>query len=192
MNYNERPKINPKIIFNNIDSSVKTALIIGKNNSDIVEILKSKKVNIDEFQKDNEKEIINFLNDKEDNTYDIIILNFELSNFHKIRIIINLLIDKSLCSIIRFRSHNVNKTKITKKDKIDKIIKVENINIIRKFYAKQNFVSKSIFFKPLSYYTVYFITKNKLALNFEPSYTDKIKNILLYKKRSEKLLINKK
>ncbi len=192
MSYNDRPKINPKIIFNNVDSNIDNALIIGNNNSDIVEILKSKKIDVEEFQNNKEKEILDFLNSKENNKYNVIIFNFELSNFHRLRIIINALLAKSNYCIIRFRNHNVSNTKITKKDRIYKIINIEKINVLKKFYSKKNFVSKSILFKPFSYYTVYFITKDKPALNFELSFIGKIKKILLSLKRSEKLVINKK
>ena len=41
--YKSRPKINPKIIFNYLLPDTKKALIIGNNNSDIIEILKELK-----------------------------------------------------------------------------------------------------------------------------------------------------
>ena len=192
MNYNNRPKINPKIIFNNVDSTVKNALIIGSNNSDIVEILKAKKISVSEFSNHEEKEILDFLESKEDNKYDIIILNYELSNFHGIKNLINSMVAKGGYVIIRFRNHNVSKVKISKKGKIYKIINDEKITIFKKFYSKYNFVSKSILFKPFAYCTVLFITKNKFALNFEPCFWGKIKKLIVSKKHSEKLVINKK
>ena len=42
--YKSRPKINPKIIFNYLLPDTKKALIIGNNNSDIIEILKQKRI----------------------------------------------------------------------------------------------------------------------------------------------------
>ena len=91
MNYKTRPKINPKIIFNNLLPDTKTSLIIGKNNSDIVEILKSKKIEYKEFQDEDEKTIVEFLSQQEDKKYDAAIFNFELCNYHRLKNIINLL-----------------------------------------------------------------------------------------------------
>ncbi len=192
MNYKTRPKINPKIIFNNLLPDTKTSLIIGKNNSDIVEILKSKKIEYKEFQDEDEKAIVEFLSQQEDKKYDVAIFNFELCNYHRLKNIINLLLNKSNYSIIRFRNHNVSPVKITKKRRICRIIRHEKINVFKKFYSKKNFVTKNILFKPFAYYTVYFMTKNKPALNFEICITDKIKKILFSKKEAEKLVINKK
>lgn len=192
MNYKIRPKINPKIIFNNLLPDTKTSLIIGKNNSDILEILKSKKIEYKEFQDENEKAIVEFLSEQEDRKYDVIIFNFELCNYDKLKNIINLLLDKSNYSVIRFRNHDISPTKITKKRRIYEIISHEKINVFKKLYSKKNFFTKNILFKPFAYCTIYFMTKNKPALNFEICITDRIKKILFSKKVSEKLVINKK
>ncbi len=192
MNYKTRPKINPKIIFNDILPDTKTSLIIGKNNSDIVEILKSKQIEYTEFQDESEGAIFEFLNEQNDKSYDAIIFNFELCNYHRLENIINLLLNKSKYSIIRFRNHDINSTKITKKKTIYKIFKSQKINIIKRFYSKQNFFTKNILFRPFAYYTICFITKDKPSLNFEVSIVSKIKKLLFLKHGTEKLVINKK
>lgn len=192
MNYKTRPKINPKIIFDNLLPNTKTALIIGKNNSDIVEILKMKKIEFKEFQNDDEKAIIEFLSMQDDKSFDIIMFNLELCNYHKLKTMINLFLSKSDYSIIRFRNHDASPSKITKKEKIYKIIKSQKINVLKKFYSKNNFFTKNILFKPFSYCSIYFIRKNKPALNFEFCVIDKIKKFLFSKRRIEKLVINKK
>lgn len=158
--YNTRPKINPKVIFSDILEDTKNSLVIGSNNSDIVEILKQKRIKLEEFEIDDENKIIEFLSDKDDKNYDSIILNFELCNYNKIKDLLNKLLEKSKYSIIRFRNHN-HHNKITKKKMIAKIIKSENIYVIKKFYSKRNFVSKSIFFRPFAYYSIYFIAKEE-------------------------------
>ena len=58
--YKNRPKINPKIIFNYLLPDTKKALIIGNNNSDIIEILKQKRITFSENR--NIKEIYNVCN----------------------------------------------------------------------------------------------------------------------------------
>ena len=178
MYYKSRPKINSKIIFNNMPRGTKNALIIGNNNSDIIEILKLREIAFDELISVDEMEIINFLSYLEDKKYEVIILNLEMCNFYKIRKIIEMLITKSFYSIVRFRNNN-HDNKITKKKKINNIIKVDRINIIKKFYGRKNFVFVNPLFKYFSYYTVYFLTKNKLGLNFELSMNDKIKKYFL-------------
>jgi len=175
--YKSRPKINSKIIFNSIPVNTKNALVIGENSSDIIEVLKSKKISTEEFQEKNEPKILNFLNKYEDNKFEVIILNIELSDFHDIKTIISTLINKSNYSVIRFRNNNHNK-KITKKTLINNIIKKQNISIFNKVFGKKNKISSSIFFKPFAYYTVYFITKNTYAINFGLSPLEKIKKFL--------------
>lgn len=177
INYKSRPKINSKIIFNNILDNTKNALVIGENDSDIIEILKSKKISVDEFIEKDETKILNFLYTHEDNKFEVIILNFELCDFQNISTIISTLINKSNYSVIRFRNNNHDK-KTTKKTLINNIIKQQKINIFKKIFGKKNKISSSILFKPFAYYTVYFITKNTYAINFGLSPLDKIKKFL--------------
>ncbi|HSQ97954.1 MAG TPA: hypothetical protein VLL98_04510 [Rickettsiales bacterium] len=182
-NYKRRSKINPKIIFNNILKNTQNALVIGENNFDIVEVLKSKNIILKELEENKENKIINSLENFEDNKFEVIILNLELSNFEDIKSIILNLINKSNYCVIRFRNNNHDE-KITKKVLINKIIKDENIKIFKKIFGKQNKISNSIFFKPFAYYTVYFITKNTYATNFELSLMERIKSFII--------LLNKK
>lgn len=191
MNYNSRPKINSKIIFNHVPENTKNVLIIGENNSDIVEIIKQKKIKFDELHSGDEREILNYLSEKQDKKISIIILNLELCNFANIEKIINAVTDKSEYSIIRFRN-KTKKSKVSKRKKICGILNSNRINILKKFYSKKNFVSSSLLFKPFSYYSVYFISRDKPALNHEPSFVEKIKNLILSKKEMTKLAIMKK
>ncbi|MDD2839766.1 MAG: hypothetical protein PHY80_01375 [Rickettsiales bacterium] len=177
INYKSRPKINSKIIFNNVPKNTKNALVIGENSSDIIEVLKSKKITTSEFTENDEKKILNFLNKHEDNKFELIILNSELCDFQDINTIISTLINKSNYSVIRFRNNNHNK-KITKKTLINNIIKQQKISIFKKIFGKQNKISNSIIFKPFAYYTVYFITKNTYAINFVLTPLEKIKSFL--------------
>lgn len=190
-NYKHRPKINPKIIFNNINKEVRSVLIIGNDNSDVLELLKFKNIPNKEFLEIKEINIINFLLDQEDNKFDLIIFNLELSNFFKIKQIIELLLKKGSRVVIRFRNKNHGKHKTTKRKIINQIIKKDKITILEKIYSKYNFFSECFLFKPFAYYTVYFITKNDLALNFELSFFNKLKKII-FLKREAKLIINKK
>lgn len=176
-NYKTRSKINSKIIFNEISENTKSALVIGNNNSDLVEVLKLKKVPVQEFNETNEKELINFLNNLDENKFELIILNYELSNFYNIKFIIDKIVEKSSYGVIRFRNNNHN-GKQTKKKLINKILKKDNINIFKRIYGKMNIVSSCILFKPFAYYSVYFISKNKYATNTILSPINKIKNYL--------------
>ena len=181
MNYKSRPKINSKIIFNNIPKGTKNVLVIGNNNSDIIEILRVKGINFDESNSCDEQEILDYLSYIDDNKFEVIILNLELSNFCKIRKIIEAVVAKSVYALIRFRNNNHN-NKITKKEKINNIIKVDKIAIIKKVYGRKNFITENVILKYFTYYTVYFITKNKLGLNYELSLTNKIKKFFLQKR----------
>lgn len=176
-NYNSRPKINSKIIFNNIPKNTKNALVIGNNSSDITEVLKSKGIIFDELSENNETKILKFLNEYDDNKFEVIILNLELSDFHNINVVISTIIKKSNYSVIRFRNNNHNK-KTTKKVLINNIIKQQNISVFKRVFGKKNKISNSIFFKPFAYYTVYFITKNTYAINFGLSPLEKIKRLI--------------
>ena len=187
MNSNTKLTINSKIIKNIVDSSINTILIIGKNNDYLLNKLKNK--HIDEFTEDYENKILDFLNELNDEKYDIIILNIELYKFKNINLIINLLLDKGLYSIIQFKN---NKKEFFKQTKISNIIKSEKASIIKKFYVNNKIVLNNILFKPFSKYIAYLITKNKLAINLELSLIDKIKKTILFNNREEKLLINKK
>lgn len=177
INYRSRPKINSKIIFNNIPSNTKNALVIGENSSDIIEVLKTKKISLDEFVEKDERKILNFLDTYEDNKFEVIILNLELCDFQNISAIISTLINKSSYSVVRFRNNNHNE-KITKKTLINNIIKQQSISVFKKIFGKKNKISNNILFKPFAYYTVYFITKNTYAINFSLSPLDKIKKFL--------------
>lgn len=176
-NYKTRSKINSKIIFNKVSEKTKSALVIGNNNSDLVEVLKLKNVPVKEFNETNEKELINFLNNLDENKFELIVLNYELSNFYNVKCIIEKIVEKSNYSIIRFRNNNHN-GKQTKKKLINKILKKDNINIFKRIYGKMNIVSSCILFKPFAYYSVYFISKNKYATNTILSPINKIKNYL--------------
>lgn len=176
-NYKHRPKINPKIIFNNVENNTSNALIIGENNSDIIEILISKNVKFDEIVEKNEIKILKSLEEFEDDKFEVIIFNLELSNFHNIQLIISKLIQKSNYSIVRFRNNDHGRKK-TKKSIINNIIKQENIKVFKKVFGRKNRISESILFKPFAYYTVYFITKNTYAVNFELSLVEKIKKLM--------------
>ena len=114
-NYKTRPKINSKIIFYHLLSNTKSALVVGNNNSDILEILKQRKISYTEFKEIAENDIINLLENKKDKSLDCIILNLELCNYHKLKTILSLLVQKSNYALIRFRNHNISSTKVTKK-----------------------------------------------------------------------------
>lgn len=192
-NYKSRPKINPKIIFDYLLPDTKKALIIGNNNSDIIEILKQKRIAFFENRTVEEKQLIEYLETLQNKEFSVIILNLELCNYHKINTILKLLIDKSSYSIIRFRNHNVNVLKVSKKKRIKKLIRRYNINIIKKFYGRKNYIYRNFLFSRITYYTVYFITRDTVHLNYEISFTEKIKNFLLsFRKESVRLIINKK
>lgn len=191
-NYKTRPKINSKIIFYHLLPNTKNALIIGNNNSDILEILKQKKISSTECREMDENNIISFLENKKDKSLDCIILNLELCNFHKLKAILSLLVRKSNYALIRFRNHNISSNKVTKKKRIEKIIYKEKIDVIKKFYGKKNFVCSCFPFKFFSYYTVYFIQRDQLMVTYEISLTEKLKKFILsFKKRTLKLIINK-
>mgnify|MGYP004587420777 CR=1 FL=1 len=192
-NYKSRPKINPKIIFDYLLPDTKKALIIGNNNSDIIEILKQKRIAFFENRTVEEKQLIEYLETLQNKEFSVIILNLELCNYHKINTILKLLVDKSSYSIIRFRNHNVNVLKVSKKKRIKKLIRRYNINIIKKFYGRKNYIYRNFLFSRITYYTVYFITRDTVHLNYEISFTEKIKNFLLsFRKESVRLIINKK
>ena len=191
--YKSRPKINPKIIFNYLLPDTKKALIIGNNNSDIIEILKQKRIAFSENRNIKEKQLIEYLETLQNKEFSIIILNLELCNYNRINTILKLLVDKSNYSIIRFRNHNANTLKVSKKKKIKKLINRYKINIIKKFYGRKNYICNSCLFSYIAYYTVYFITRDAIHLNYEVSFIEKIKNILLsLKKESIRLIIRKK
>lgn len=175
--YKTRSKINSKIIFNEVSEKTKNALVIGNNNMDLIEVLKLKKISTTEFNETNEKELINFLSNLEENKFELIILNYELSNFYNIKCIIDKIVEKSNYSVIRFRNNNHN-GKQTKKKLINRILKKENINIFKKVYGKMNTISSCILFKPFAYYSVYFISKDKYATNTILSPINKIKSYL--------------
>ena len=175
-NYKSRPKINPKIIFDYLLPDTKKALIIGNNNSDIIEILKQKRIAFFENRKVEEKQLIEYLETLQNKEFSVIILNLELCNYHKINTILKLLVDKSSYSIIRFRNHNVNVLKVSKKKRIKKLIRRYNINIIKKFYGRKNYIYRNFLFSRITYYTVYFITRDTVHLNYEISFTEKIKS----------------
>ena len=179
--YKNRPKINPKIIFNYLLPDTKKALIIGNNNSDIIEILKQKRIAFSENRNIKEKQLIEYLETLQNKEFSIIILNLELCNYNRINKILKLLVDKSNYSIIRFRNHNANTLKVSKKKKI------------KKFYGRKNYICNSFLFSYIAYYTVYFITRDAIHLNYEVSFIEKIKNLLLsLKKESIRLIIRKK
>ena len=191
--YKSRPKINPKIIFNYLLPDTKKALIIGNNNSDIIEILKQKRIAFSENRNIKEKQLIGYLETLQNKEFSIIILNLELCNYNRINKILKLLVDKSNYSIIRFRNHNANNLKVSKKKKIKKLINRYKINIIKKFCGRKNYICNSFLFSYIAYYTVYFITRDAIHLNYEVSFIEKIKNILLsLKKESIRLIIRKK
>ena len=191
--YKSRPKINPKIIFNYLLPDTKKALIIGNNNSDIIEILKQKRITFSENRNIKEKQLIEYLETLQNKEFSIIILNLELCNYNRINKILKLLVDKSNYSIIRFRNHNANTLKVSKKKKIKKLINRYKINIIKKFYGRKNYICNSFLFSYIAYYTVYFITRDAIHLNYEVSFIEKIKNLLLsLKKESIRLIIRKK
>lgn len=190
-NYKSRPKINSKIIFNDILSNTNTALVIGMNNSDIIAVLQNKKITTQELNVIDEDVIIDYLKDKNDKDFDVIIFNLELSNYRKLNTLIPLLTDKSIYAIIRYRNKN-RPYKTTKKHKINKIIKDSNINILKRLYVQKNIVSKSIFFKFFAYCTVLFITRHNIAIHTENILNDKIKKIIFNKKEIINLSINKK
>jgi len=192
MNYKTRPRINPKIIFYDLLPSTRTSLVIGKDNSDIVEVLKSKDVMYEEFKHETEGEIVEFLNGKADKKYDVLIFNSELCDYHGLRRVINLFLAKSHYSIIRFRNYNVASSKVTKRKRILKIIKFENIHVFKKIYSKKNFITKNMLFRPFSHYTVYFITKDKPVLNYAMGFIAKIKKFLFFDRNIEELVINKR
>lgn len=191
--YKSRPKINPKIIFDYLLPDTKNALIIGNNNSDIIEILKQKRIAFFESRKVEEKQLIEYLETLQNREFSVIILNLELCNYHKINTILKLLVDKSNYSIIRFRNYNINTLKVSKKQRIKKIINKYKINVLKKFYGKKNYICKSFLFSHIAYYTVYFITRDVIHLNYEISFTEKIKNFFLsLKKESIGLIIKEK
>ncbi len=87
------------------------------------------------------------------------------------------MVDKSNYSIIRFRNHNANTLKVSKKKKIKKLINRYKINIIKKFYGRKNYICNSFLFSYIAYYTVYFITRDAIHLNYEVSFIEKIRGI---------------
>lgn len=191
-NYNIRPKINSKIIFYHLLPDTKHTLLIGNNNDDILEILKQKKISCVEFKSLDEKSIIDFLEKQKDKGFDCIILNLELCNYHKLKLILSLLVEKSKYSLIRFRNHNISDKKVTKRKRIKKIIYKERISVIKRFYGKRNFICNCLLFKFFSYYTVYFIKRNEIRLNYELSLSEKVRKFIFsFRKEALKLIINK-
>ena len=103
--YKSRPKINPKIIFNYLLPDTKKALIIGNNNSDIIEILKQKRITFSENRNIKEKQFIEYLETLQNKEFSIIILNLELCNYNRINTILKFFVSKFTFFSLRIFFH---------------------------------------------------------------------------------------
>ena len=175
-------KIELDILKKNINKNI---LIVGYNNDILKNSLKD--FLLTEFKSNNEREIVEYLTNLKNKEYDFIIFNFILSDFYRIDIIIKLLVEKSNCSIIKFINKKIE-NKIVKKKRINKIIKCNKIIIIKKFFVKNNFCFSLYFLKFFCDYSIYFIKKDYLIMNYS-IVNNKIINTILLKIKKLVLLI---
>lgn len=174
--FGTRSKINSKIIFNDFNTNLtKNVLIIGVNNSDILEILKIKGINFSELETTDESEIIGHLEKIESDKFDSIIINLEFTEFKNMKNILKLITDKSKFSLIRFRTKTSKSGRRSRKKEICTLLKYKNIIVFKKFYCKKNFMSENPLFQLFTYYNVFYISKNEPGFITEVNFIDRIK-----------------
>lgn len=169
-----RSKIHPKIIFK-IISKGHNVLIIGINNTDIKEVLKHQKARVTEIKASQTKKILEELGRFDRNQFDFIILNLELSKLYNTKTLVPLVSEKGKIAIFRVRNKNfITRNLSTKKHKILKYFKKNNIKIIQKFYCRKNNIYNNIFAHFFSYYVIYVTYKNKQDLAPQEAFTEKV------------------
>lgn len=168
-----RSKVHPKIIFKAI-SKGNNVLVIGINNFDIVEVLKHKKARISEFNSNQLNEILEELEEFDNEQFDFIILNLELSKLLNVNKVIALASDKSKIAIFRVRNNNlITRNLRTKYNEVLKSFKENDLNIIQRFYCRKNSIYKNIFARFFTYYVVFITSKNGDELAFQEAFTEK-------------------
>lgn len=157
-------------IFDDFNTKVvKKALVIGVENSDILKMLKVKNIRFSTFDTCEEVNIIKYLNRINHDEFDSIIFNLNLSDFDKMKNILELLSDRSKFTVVWFSD---------KKREIDLALHSKNILIFRKFYIMKNYMTKNLLFQRLAEYFVYYISKNDLNFATEISFVTKAKKFL--------------
>lgn len=169
-----RSKIHPKVVFQTV-SEGDYILLIGTNNSDIKEVLKHKKVKINEVITKRSNEIIEKIEKYGKNQFDYVIANLEISKLSKISQLVPLLTEKAEIAFFRVRNGSLfRKKQKSSKYELLKIFRNNNLKILRRLYCRKNSIYnsfwKNLFANLFSYYVIYLVSKKTRSFAFQEEF----------------------